>query len=64
MKVLKIIAGVILLLPGICSVGAIILFLPQFSSSGMPGMLVPIWLATFAAAWLGVWLIRKARNRP
>ena len=63
MKILQIIAGIILLLPGICSAGAMILFLPQMASSGT-GMLVPIWLATFALAWLGVSLIRKARNRP
>ena len=63
MKILQIILGVILLLPGICSAGAMILFLPQLASSGM-GFLVPIWLATFALAALGIWLIRNARNRP
>lgn len=63
MKALQIIVGVLLLLPGICSVGAIILFLPQLFTSGMAS-LVPLWLLSFAIAGLGYWLIRKARSRP
>ena len=62
MKILQIIAGIVLLLPGICSVGAIILFLPQLLTSGMTS-LVPLWLLTFAVAGLGYWMIRKARSR-
>ncbi len=63
MKVLQIIAGVLLLLPGICSAGAMILFLPQMANSGM-GFLVPFWIAGFALSALGIGLIRNARNRP
>lgn len=61
MKALQIIFGVILLLPGICSLGFMILFLPQIFSSSFTD-LMPLWIGCFAVAGLGVFLIRKARN--
>lgn len=62
MKILQIILGIILLLPGICSVGVIILFLPQLATGDMT-MLLPLWLGTFLLALFGYWIIRSARNR-
>ncbi len=62
MKALQIIIGIILLLPGICSAGFMLLLIPEMSR-GNDG-LWQLWLPSFAVGALGIWLIRKARNRP
>jgi hypothetical protein len=61
MKVVQVILGIVLLLPGICSAGAMILLLPM--SGADLGTLMPLWLISFAIAAFGIWLIRNARNR-
>ena len=63
MKILQIILGVILLLPGICSAGVMLIFLPDLTSGDM-ATLLPLWIGAFGVAALGIWLIRNARNRP
>lgn len=62
MKVLQAIAGIILLLPGICSIGFMILTLPDMTSDANGLWL--LWLPSLAVAWLGIWLIRRAWQRP
>ncbi|MAZ15819.1 hypothetical protein [Oricola sp.] len=49
------IIGVLLLLPGVCSV----IFMGTFGSNGA-GPLWLLWLGTFAVAWGGFVLLRKA----
>jgi hypothetical protein len=61
MKALQIIIGIILLLPGICSLGFMILLLPEMNR-GNDG-LWSLWLPCLAVAALGIWLIRKAKSR-
>ncbi len=62
MKILQIIAGILLLLPGICSIGFMVLTLPDMTVDAA-GLWV-LWLPSLAVSALGIWLIRKARNRP
>lgn len=54
-KILLAILGVLLLLPGVCSV----IFMGMFGSGGA-GALWLLWLFTFAIAWGGFVLLRKA----
>ncbi len=63
MKVFQIIIGIILLLPGICSAGFMIMLLPGMTSNDAAS-LGALWLAGFAVSALGVWMIRSARKRP
>ena len=57
-RVLLFIVGAILLLPGLCSLAV----MSQFGSLGGPDaiLLWALWLATFAIAWGGYVLVRKA----
>jgi len=55
-RVLLGIVGVLLLLPGLCSV----IFMGMFGSNGAGGILWLLWLVTFAIAWGGFVLLRKA----
>ena len=52
------ILGVLLLFPGVCSA----IFMGMFGSSGAGGILWLLWLGTFAIAWGGFVLLRKAWN--
>ncbi len=63
MKALKAIVGVILLLPGICSLGFMVALGVDnlFQSSG--GGMYVIWLPCFAVSALGIWLIKNATRR-
>lgn len=54
-KILLAILGILLLLPGLCSV----IFIGMFGSSGA-GPIWILWLVTFAIAWGGFVLLRKA----
>lgn len=54
-KVLLGILGVILLLPGVCSV----VFMAMLGTNGA-GSLWLLWLATFLVAWGGFVLLRRA----
>lgn len=54
-KVLLAILGVILLLPGLCSVAFMAIL-----GAGGAGPIWLLWLATFAIAWGGFVLLRKA----
>jgi hypothetical protein len=61
MVALLIVIGVVLVLPGLCSLILMIAVLPQ---GGSPGSIVGLWLLTFAIAAAGIWLIRYAiKNR-
>jgi hypothetical protein len=54
-KILLAILGILLLLPGLCS----IIFMGMFGTGGA-GPLWILWLITFAIAWGGLELLRKA----
>lgn len=54
-KILLAILGILLLLPGLCSV----IFIGMFGNSGA-GLLWILWLFTFVIAWGGFVLLRKA----
>jgi ABC-type glycerol-3-phosphate transport system permease component len=62
MKILQIIAGILLLLPGICSLGFILLLVPEMNSRN--DNLWVLWLPCLAVGALGIWIIRNAKNRP
>ena len=51
--------GVLLLLPGLCSVAFMLLLGPPGSGGGI---LWALWIGTFAVAWGGFVLLRKAWN--
>lgn len=53
------IAGVILLLPGTCSLAFMLMFGLGGSGGGEGGMLWILWLITYLVAWGGVVLLRK-----
>lgn len=61
MKIAQIIIGVLLLLPGICSLGFMLLLVPEMNSRNDP--LWTLWLPCLAVGGLGIWLIRNAKNR-
>lgn len=58
MKVLQFIVGAVLLLPGICSLGFMVVMIPTMTTD--TAILWLLWLGCFALAWLGIWMIRKA----
>jgi hypothetical protein len=60
MAILMIILGIILLLPGVCALGVMVLALP---GGGIDGMFVMLWLVCFAIAAGGIALIRSGRQR-
>lgn len=62
MKIFQFIAGGVLLLPGICSIGFMIMTLPDMTVDAA-GLWI-LWLPCLAVSALGVWMIRKARSRP
>jgi hypothetical protein len=68
MRVLAILVGIILLLPGLCSLGFMVAFIPQFGggTSGDAGPLMLLWLVCFAISFGGYVMIRAAlrRGRP
>jgi hypothetical protein len=57
---LMVIAGLILLLPGVCALG----FMVAMSSGGGSGGFLPLWLICFGIAALGVMLIVSAVRGP
>jgi hypothetical protein len=61
MRVLAVLVGVILLLPGLCSVGFIILFLPQIGGGHgiWDSPIVLLWLVCFAISYGGIVMIRN-----
>ena len=61
MKIAQIIIGVLLLLPGICSLAFMLLLVPEGNSSSHG--LWQLWLPCIAVGTLGIWLIRNAKNR-
>ena len=62
MKAIQITVGILLLLPGICSLGFMLLLVPEMDSRNDP--LWGLWLPCLAIGALGIWLIRKAKQRP
>ena len=60
MRVLFLLIGVILLLPGACSLGFMVM---SMGESGSQGPLPLLWLICFAISFGGVMLIRKALSR-
>ena len=58
MKALKIIVGIILLLPGLCSLGFMLVSLPNFGSQD--AMLFALWIPCFAVSAFGIWLLYRA----
>jgi hypothetical protein len=59
-RVLLGLLGVILLLPGLCSLVSMFVFGGTVGVSDSP--IVLMWLVTFAIAWGGYVLLRKARR--
>jgi hypothetical protein len=64
LKVLLIVVGVILILPGICSLGAIVI-VSGINPTGVlnDGGLVSLWAVCFLVAGAGILLIRHAVRR-
>ena len=58
MRTAAIIFGVILLLPGICSLGFMLAFLPTLRSADA-SLFIPLWAIGFAISAGGIWLLRK-----
>ena len=54
--VLLILVGIILLLPGLCSLAAIVIL----AGGGLDGRLLLLWMFCFAVSAGGIWLIRYA----
>lgn len=63
MRILQVILGLILLLPGICNLGFIFLFVSQLSSADWQ-MALPIWFFGFFISAFGVLLIVRAVTHP
>ena len=59
-KILLGLLGVILLLPGVCSLFFIASFGGGIGGGGDNALLWGLWLVTFAIGWGGVTLLRKA----
>ncbi len=57
-RTLLAVLGLILLLPGLCSAGFVVL--AAFDWNMIEPMLILLWLVTFLIAWGGYVLIRKA----
>jgi hypothetical protein len=68
LRVLALLFGVVLLLPGVCSLGFMAMFIPDaVSRSGASGELAPLaalWAACFAISFGGFLLIRNAVRGP
>jgi hypothetical protein len=64
LRVLALLFGVVLLLPGVCSLGFMAMFIPDaVSRSGAAGELAPLaalWAVCFAISFGGVLMIRNA----
>ena len=58
MRTAAIIFGIILLLPGICSLGFMLASLPSFHLSDA-SFLIPLWAIGFAISAFGIWLLRN-----
>jgi hypothetical protein len=59
MRAIMILIGIILLLPGLCSLGFMVAFLPQLGGDlTSAGMLGAIWLVCLAISFGGIMLIR------
>ena len=61
MKALQIIIGIILLLPGLCSLGFMVMLLPDMTQDAL-GLWV-LWIPGLAAGAFGIWLIRRAVHK-
>lgn len=56
------VAGIVLLLPGLCS---LIVGLPEIAQTGrIDGIILALFAVTFAIGALGIWLIRAAFRPP
>lgn len=71
MRVLAVLCGVILLLPGLCSLGFIALSIPDFmrgrGDAGAAGPLLLLWLVCFAISFGGIVMIRygvRGKRQP
>jgi hypothetical protein len=64
MRVLAIIVGIILLLPGLCAIGFMGVLIPTAGDSVAP--FVPLWLICFAISAGGIFMIRAGvrHRRP
>jgi hypothetical protein len=62
--VLSIIVGIILLLPGLCSLGAIVILTGMGGGGGSGSKLFLLWLFCFAVSAGGIWLILAVRKNP
>jgi hypothetical protein len=60
LTILMVIFGVILLLPGVCS----LFFMVGTGSSGTQPLLVLLWIVCFLIAFGGIMLIRQAFRSP
>ncbi len=61
MKIAQIIIGILLLLPGVCSLAFMLLLVPEMNSRN--DSLWGLWIPCLAVGALGIWLIRNAKNR-
>ena len=62
LRALALVVGVLLLLPGACSLGFMVLFIGAGNSGGL-GPLPLLWLACFAISFGGILMIRSALRR-
>lgn len=57
-RIVLTLVGIVLLLPGLCSIVAMMIFLAP-SGGGDAGLLWGLWIFTFFVAWGGIALLRK-----
>jgi hypothetical protein len=66
-QIAMIVIGVILLLPGLCSLFFVVTLVPDFNAKALSDpisqMIFTLWGICFAVSALGVWLIVAARKR-
>ena len=62
-QIALIVIGIILLLPGLCSLVMILTMTSEIASSDSRiGGFAMIWLSTFAVSALGIWMMVRARR--
>jgi hypothetical protein len=67
MRVLAVLFGIILLLPGLCSLGFMAILLPAGASGGnasVYGMFGLLWIVCFAISFGGILMIRAGIRGP
>ena len=58
MRIAAILFGIVLLIPGICSLNVLMIYVMGRSKNGLI-LLIPLWAVCFAISAFGIWLLRK-----